>query len=566
MDIKLKQYFNFFNNNSGVENWTWYKNLKNWTEILQAIKQDIDKTNISNLDELNSYIANKSNNKIKNYVVFLDRYLFMRDNGTANIGQGFIYKSDKNPHRQIITEKIKNDYAILLNILRNNNPVETSKLIKDLTNIGGKGYNAVRFRFLKTLFPDRFTSVDSPGKLDRLVSVLKDKLSITVEGSDHIKNHKWLMEQLKDIDEDNYKKQIFYWELYYMLENDLDLKKAIVYYGAPGTGKTYKAKKEAKKFIDRWGLKTLTQLSDKDKLIETIQFHPSFGYEDFIEGIRPSKGEELKLKSGIFKKFCKKTGCIEIALYKNNNFLEKFQDKSFSDIKISEIKTINNIKDILPEIGNYANNLTLQDIIEPAFFIIDEINRAELSRVFGELMYSLEYRGYNGKIKTQYSYLNENENDESVFFWENDEDWFFIPQNIYIIGTMNTIDRSVDSFDFALRRRFMWEEISPDYNVIKVELNRKLSDNNNLGDKLSESFKKLNEMIKKEPLLGSDYQIGHSYALNIEHKSFEKVQDAKNFLWGEFIKPLIQEYLRGLGDSTKSNDMIEEFKKIFGAN
>ena len=565
MKSRLEQYFNFFIKNTDIENWSWYKSMKYWTDLLQKIKQKNDTANIKSLDELDSYIARKTNNVIQNYETFLDRYLFMQDNGTANIGQGFIYKSDTNPHRQKIIEKIKNDYTILLNILKKDDPKEVSQLIKNLINIDDRGYDAVRFRFLKTLFPDQFTSVDSPGKLDRLVSALKDKLSITVEGNNHIEQHKWLMDQLKNIQNDNYKKQIFYWELYYMLENDWDLKKAIVYYGAPGTGKTYKAKKEAKKFIDSWTLKVLIDVEPK-YLIETVQFHPSFGYEDFIEGIRPSKGQELKLKSGIFKKFCQKVGSKEIELYQNSQFLEKFRDKSFADIKISEIKDIDGIETVFSKIEEYAEKLTLQDIIEPAFFIIDEINRAELSRVFGELMYSLEYRGYNGKIKTQYSYLNENENDESVFFWENNEDWFFIPQNVYIIGTMNTIDRSVDSFDFALRRRFMWEEILPDYDVIKAELNRKLSDNNNLGDKLSESFKKLNEMIKNESLLGNDYQIGHSYALNIKHKSFEKLQDAKNFLWGEFIKPLMQEYLRGLGDNTKSNEMIAEFKKIFGAN
>jgi len=566
MKSRLEQYFNFFIKNTDIENWLWYKSMKHWTNLLQGIKQNISSANINSLEELNSYLAKQSSNEIIDYHAFLDRYLFMQDNGTANIGQGFIYKSDTNPHRQNIIEKIENDYTILLNILKKDNPKEVSQLIKDLINIDGRGYDAVRFRFLKTLFPDQFTSVDSPGKLDRLVSVLKDKLSITVKGNNHIEQHKWLMDQLKNIKNDNYKKQIFYWELYYMLENNWDLKKAIVYYGAPGTGKTYKAKEEAKKFIDSWGLKTFTQISDDKKLIETVQFHPSFGYEDFIEGIRPSKDKELKLKAGIFKKFCKKVGSVEIKLYKNSDYLKQFKDRKFSDIKISDIKTINSIEDALPKINDYADDLTLQDVIQPAFFIIDEINRAELSRVFGELMYSLEYRGYNGKIKTQYSYLNENENDESVFFWENNEDWFFIPQNVYIIGTMNTIDRSVDSFDFALRRRFMWEEILPDYDVIKAELNRKLSDNNNLGDKLSESFKKLNEVIKNESLLGNDYQIGHSYALNIKHKSFEKLQDAKNFLWGEFIKSLMQEYLRGLGDNTKSNEMIAEFKKIFGAN
>jgi len=557
MENKLEQYFNFFNENSGVENWSWYKEMKIWIEILQNIRKGVRFTATYILDEFNLDLAEYSDGKIKDTNAFLDRYLFMKDNGTANIGQGFIYEK----HRKIIREKINKDYFLLENILANTNIHETSKLIEELINIE-KDYKAVKFRFLKTLFPEHFTSVDSPGKLDRLINILNKKLSIKVEGSNHIEKHKWLMDQIKS--DDVYKKQIFYWELYYMLDNDLDLKKAIVYYGAPGTGKTYKAKLEAKKFIDSWALKTFTK--DKKYLIETVQFHPSYAYEDFIEGIRPSKDKELKLKSGVFKKFCKKAGITEIRLYKNSDFLEKFKDKDFADIKVRDIREIDGIRNILPNIDSMADGLTLQDIIEPAFFIIDEINRAELSRVFGELMYSLEYRGYNGKIKTQYSYLNEDEKDENVFFWEDGEDWFFIPQNVYIIGTMNTIDRSVDSFDFALRRRFMWEEILPDYSVIKTELNKSLSDGNNLGVKLAKSFENLNNEIKNNELLGSDYQIGHSYALNIKHKSFEKVKDAKNFLWQEFIKPLIQEYLRGLGDSKKSSEMLKSFQKEFGAS
>ena len=552
---KLEKYYKFFKENSGVENWSWYKEMQIWTDILQDIKENINNNEIDSFDEFNLYLAEKSNQKIKNSDAFLNRYLFMQDNGTANIGRGRLTNDD----RADVRHKTQEDFSLLFNILIETDIENASKSIESL--ISGR-YKAVRFRFLKTLFPENFTSVDAPGKLDKLSNMLNKKLSIRIEGNNHIEKHKWLMDQIED--NDVYKKQIFYWELYYMLDNDLDLKKAIVYYGAPGTGKTYKAKKEAKKFIDSWALKTFT--TDKKYLIETVQFHPSYSYEDFIEGIRPSKDKELKLKSGVFKKFCKKASEVEIKLYKNTDFLEKFKDKDFSDITILDVREIQGIENILPNINNIADGLTLQDIIEPAFFIIDEINRAELSRVFGELMYSLEYRGYNGKIKTQYSYLNEDEHGENIFFWEDGEDWFFIPQNVYIIGTMNTIDRSVDSFDFALRRRFNWEEIFADYNVIKEELDKTLLDNKNLGIELSKSFQKLNNMIKNNELLGSDYQIGHSYALNIKHKYFVKVKDAKDFLWQRFLKPLIQEYLRGLGDSKKSNEILESFQKEFSAN
>jgi 5-methylcytosine-specific restriction protein B len=122
---------------------------------------------------------------------------------------------------------------------------------------------------------------------------------------------------------------------------------------------------------------------------------------------------------------------------------------------------------------------------------------------------------------------------------------------------MNTIDRSVDSFDFALRRRFMWEEVEPNYDVIKNELTK------NHGTELAESLENLNKEIEKDELLGRDYRIGHSYALALKNKKFDKAKDAKEFLWIEFIRPLMQEYLRGLGDNLKSNEKLKSFKNSF---
>ena len=575
---KLQQYFKYFCEYSNVENKNWYKSLKHWVEILQEIKSSIDTEKIYSYEELDELIRDKSNYKknkedaIDGVADFLERYLFKPDNGTANIGQGNIYDSDKNPDRSRIRDCIKNNPTDLLDILKESNFKTVSDLIENLIDTEKRNHPAVRFRFLKTLFPENFTSVEAVNKFERLVKILDEKLSIKVVGSNILEKHNWLMNQLEGVtctkSVDNYKKHIFYWELYGMLENDLDLKKAIVYYGAPGTGKTYKAKKEAEKLIYTWAMKTNNVAKDKNILLEIVQFHPSFSYEDFIEGIRPSndKDSKLKLMPGIFKSFCKKAGDIELKLYKDTNFLEIFKNKSFSDITIKELRkeNIRNINDVIKNIDKLSEGLTLQESIEPALFIIDEINRADLSRVFGELMYSLEYRGYEGKIKTQYSYLNKNENDESIFFWEDKKDWFFIPQNVYIIGTMNTIDRSVDSFDFALRRRFMWEEVEPDYSVIENELSNK----NNLAKSIAESFEELNKMIKKDELLGSDYQIGHSYALNINSKiengTIDSIIEARSFLWKEFIKPLIQEYLRGLGDSKRRDDKLKKFKNSFG--
>lgn len=552
---KLQAYFEYFDTYLGVENWEWYKSLKYWSNIAKEIKNSIESDIEEKSEEqINELISAKSDGDLKTFNEFFDRFLFSQDNGLGNIGQGVIWDSENNPHKTEIKEKITKDFFI--RVLQNKDISEVEKEINSI--LVGKNYEAAKIRFIRALFPDQIAAVDAPNKLWRLLNSIKNKLDVSTEGN-NIERHQQLMKLVKS--EDLNKKQIFFWELFYMLENNLNIKKAIVYYGAPGTGKTYKAKKIAKQFIDQHRIK-IENITQNEYQIKTVQFHPSYSYEDFIEGIRPSSDKNLKLFNGTFKCFCKTVGDTEIQLYKNKEFIgnEEFKkrDYNFSQINISELNETQ--KKILNVTDNLPVGITIEEVIEPAFFIIDEINRAELSRVFGELMYSLEYRGLNGKIKTQYSYLNKNEHDESVYFWDNSEDWFFIPQNVYIVGTMNNIDRSVDSFDFALRRRFTWEEVQPNFNVVRNILTA------NWKDDLANAFESLNEKIETEDLLGKDYRIGHSYALEIVpiQNRFDSVTEVKTFLWNDFVRPLLEEYLRGLGDERKAQEKLNLFKKYFG--
>ncbi len=556
---KLQSYFDHFDKHYGVENWGWYKSLNEWIDIAQKIKKEIYKTDFSKFDNNNKknkieqILKKSSDNKLETVEAFLQQYLYESSNGISTIRQQLL----THERRTEITSKIDSNYDILINLFKSNDIKDVEKVVRNLVV---DNVNSVIYRFIRTIFPNKLSAPDAPNRLDQRLYIINSKLGISISGSSNIEKHENLMNSI--VSDDEIKKQIFFWELYDMVENSLALKKATVYYGAPGTGKTFTAKKVAREYIDQHRIKIGKSIytEESNYHIKTVQFHPSYSYEDFIEGIRPSTNGKLLLFNGTFREFCKKEGCKEIKLYQDNEFLKMFKEKeyNFSQIKISELS--DNQKKILDVPEGLAKAITIEEIIEPAFFIIDEINRAELSRVFGELMYSLEYRGFNGKIKTQYSYLNKNEKAESVFFWEDDEDWFFIPQNIYIIGTMNNIDRSVDSFDFALRRRFMWEEIEPDFDIVRNLFSV------NWKDDFAQAFENLNKDIEKDDILGKDYRIGHAYALAIKpiQGRFETFKDAKEFLWNDFIKPLLEEYLRGLGNELKASEKLYSFKKSFG--
>ena len=220
-------------------------------------------------------------------------------------------------------------------------------------------------------------------------------------------------------------------ERYKVLEALLRNKKNIILQGAPGVGKTFTAKKLAYAMMGEVD----------DSRIETVQFHQNYSYEDFIMGYRPD-GSEFKLTDGIFYRFCQTA-----ANHPNKDF----------------------------------------------FFIIDEINRGNLSKIFGELLMLIEkdYRGT--KMTLAYSGMS-----------------FSVPENIYIIGMMNTADRSLAMIDYALRRRFSFFEIEPGFDsngFIKYQN----SFSNRKFNRLIEQIKNLNQEIKGDESLGPGFQIGHSY-------------------------------------------------------
>lgn len=303
--------------------------------------------------------------------------------------------------------------------------------------------------------------------------------------------------------------------------------KNIIYYGAPGTGKTYTVQNAIKQKM----------LLENAKSFFT-QFHPSFGYEDFIEGLKPSiknGATELVLTAGIFKKFCK---------------------EAMNELKNARIERREPI--------NY-------------YFLADEINRAELSSVFGELLLCIEESkrvdfDENGNIldgamliSTQYSYLYKDENDAVTI--DNGEYKFGVPTNLYFIGTMNDIDRSIDSFDLALRRRFIWERMDCKYEVISDDDKFKEVDEKDL-EKYIKICENLNNFIANTLGLGKSYEIGHSYFMNIEiptkgQNANKIIQSNVEALFNKKLKPLIEEYLRGEYNQLEIEEKLKLAKEKF---
>lgn len=173
-------------------------------------------------------------------------------------------------------------------------------------------------------------------------------------------------------------------------------------------------------------------------------------------------------------------------------------------------------------------------------FIIDEINRGEISKIFGELFYSIDpgYRGRDGEIFTQYSNMHSDPNEK-----------FYIPDNVYIIGTMNDIDRSVDSFDFAMRRRFRFVELKASEQLKMLD-----SLNDDLKEDAKHRMEELNKAIIKEKELNENYQIGAAYFLKLNYLDFDK-------LWTDYLEPLLHEYVRGMYDEL---DIMKRLADAYG--
>lgn len=287
--------------------------------------------------------------------------------------------------------------------------------------------------------------------------------------------------------------------------------KQLILTGAPGTGKTYTVRDYVK-----------MQVGDMEDRMKFVQFHSSYDYTDFIEGLRPvilgdNDTATFVRMDGVFMEFCRKAA------------------------------------------KNTANNY---------YFVIDEINRADLSKVFGEIMFCLEesYRGPENTIKTQYSnlptyYIDSDGKPQKYSKPDNPDEikdgedvfckGFYIPENVYIIGTMNDIDRSVESFDFALRRRFRWLEVDAN-DYMEESLKAMGVDNENFCENIKAMNKIISGEERKDLLdtpLGKAYCIGAAYFKNYDENT-----------WEQRIEPLLAAYTIGQ-DENKVKEFIQACKE-----
>ena len=298
----------------------------------------------------------------------------------------------------------------------------------------------------------------------------------------------------------------------------------LIFHGAPGTGKTFGVLKAVIELVsdDEETVNSSQELSKRLKeeqkkespRFRFVQFHPSYDYTDFVEGLRPNPdGNGFSLQAGTFMKFC-------------------------ADARDAQKK--------------------LGDDAPQYYFLIDEINRGDVSNIFGELFFLLDSGYHNVGIDTQYANMHGATDGDGETFAKRylDDGKFTIPSNVTIIGTMNDIDRSVDSFDFAMRRRFHFVPVTAEDSI---KMRDDLKDAPSYAPAIG-LMNVINNVIGSTEPLQEPYKLGISYFADLAKTDPEDFDDAKDELWQNRIEPLLAEYIRG------TDVQLVDFKNAWDGN
>lgn len=576
---EFKEIFENYKSNDFKEN-TWEDILNNWKEYA---KPDCF-LNDNDGNSINSWIKGEKDSYLPYFLEWKTKFLAsFTVHGMSNVkiyksndGKFYDYYKEKGKECCDSIEDVKEDYKDkILPILKD---ILNAKTIDDVTNIEKNNELYKDFPcenifkcmfFLNSLVNKSSFEVDEKKyknddqvKFDLLwiyryenIEKLCRLFDIEIKDSFYENNFnvfkiakEWAFENKEQITkEDILKLNRLLWELsvcngdFYNF-NNLN----IINHGAPGTGKTYSVTKNIE------FLHTVDPTNFKD--YKFIQFHPSYTYQDFIEGIKPLGMENGNLKLGVcngcFKEFCIKVRKENEELYKN--YINK-------GISIKE--------------SDYPHY----------FFVVDEINRGNLSNIFGETFTLLEssyrdrdfsssYKSKKNLVLTPLSNLIKSaykDNDELIYKMIDGEVYFGIPFNIHFIGIMNDVDRNIDAFDLAFRRRFKWILFECNYEVIENHLSNLEYSFDDIN-KYVESCKKLNEFIvgEKGLKLGKIYEIGHSFFMKINDFDYNKKkvisEEMKNKLFDSYLDGTIREYARIQVDECEVDNKIKDAKREFG--